>query len=292
MNPQNTKLQKLLEIESQTFTPYRVARAVIERTKTNKELQKIETEYRVRLKAIFTKIVLEYKNKEYLLHEARQKYGASISLLIKSMVTRVYFLGMEYVGRAFHKPYLITFEKSDEQKILEQTEKAEDMFWRLITKYLQVIKNRSLVKPRLEQLKEISQIKVAAVGDNKKKPKKKPEEDNLLLSIFTNVGLVLSAIATAVLGISTVEQARQLEKAQYLSLDGRSLTEEGLQNQNTNKKYIFATSQDEKVCDICGPLEGEEWDIDDPDIISIPEDTHPNCRCRLLLQIDDEIMSM
>ena len=59
------------------------------------------------------------------------------------MVSRVYFLGMEYVGRAFKKPYLITIEKVDEQHIQTQTKEAENMFWRLISRYLQVIKNRT-----------------------------------------------------------------------------------------------------------------------------------------------------
>jgi hypothetical protein len=128
----SNKVQRLLELESQRSNTIRIAvetRKLIERTKTNKELEKLETEYLVRFKTIFTKIILEYKHKEYLLYEARNKYGESIHTLIKSMVTRVYFLGMEYVGRAINKPYIITFEKADEQKIVEQTKDAEDIFW-------------------------------------------------------------------------------------------------------------------------------------------------------------------
>jgi hypothetical protein len=43
---------------------------------------------------------------------------------------------------------------------------------------------------------------------------------------------------------------------------------------------IFRTQQDSKVDDkICDPLEGEEYKLDDPFRPSIPDDTHPNCRC-------------
>ena len=35
------------------------------------------------------------------------------------------FLGMEYVDRAINKPYIITFEKADEQKIVEQKKEGQ-----------------------------------------------------------------------------------------------------------------------------------------------------------------------
>lgn len=270
----HNKLQKLLELESQSFNPIpivHIARAQIERTTTNKELQKLETEYQIRLKTIFSKIVLEYKNKEYLLFEARDKYGESIHTLIKSMVTRVYFLGMEYVGRAFNKPYLITFEKVDEQNIVSQTKEAEDMFWRLITKYLQVIKNRRTLL-----------FKTAA----------EEEEDNLLLSVLTNVKLVLNTISTAVLALATLEKTKQVESLQYQALDGRSGDEIKQEQQQEQKPMIvFATSKDERVCPICIPLEGRTWDVDSP-YIQIPRvHTHHRCRCRLLLRINGKTIS-
>jgi F like protein len=267
MNP--NKLQRLLELESQTFIIPRIGRANIERTLTNKELQKIENEYVVRFKIIFTKIVTEYKNKEYLLHEARQKYGGSIHTLIKSMVSRVYFLGMTYVGKAINKPYLITIEQVDEQNIIEQTKQAEDMFWRLITKYLQVIKNRTLV------------FKTAAAAEE-------PEEDNLLLSVLTNVNLILSTIATTVLALATVAKTKQVQELQFQTLDGRS-GKESIQEQR--QVIVFVTSKDERVCPICTPLNGREWDIDSP-YIQIPRvHTHHRCRCRLLLKINGNTIS-
>lgn len=44
----------------------------------------------------------------------------------------------------------------------------------------------------------------------------------------------------------------------------------------------FTTQHDSKVDpDICAPLDGTEWFVDDPSIVTPPTDTHPNCRCTL-----------
>ena len=42
---------------------------------------------------------------------------------------------------------------------------------------------------------------------------------------------------------------------------------------------IYRTQLDSKVCRICKPNEGLRFRPDDPDLIKIPEDTHPRCRC-------------
>jgi len=52
---------------------------------------------------------------------------------------------------------------------------------------------------------------------------------------------------------------------------------------------VFVTEEDEKVCPICKPLEGNEYKIDPETRILIdapllPDDTHINCRCRYLLK--------
>lgn len=45
----------------------------------------------------------------------------------------------------------------------------------------------------------------------------------------------------------------------------------------------FTTQHDSKVdAQICDPLDGAEWDADDPLIVVPPQDTHPHCRCSLI----------
>lgn len=42
------------------------------------------------------------------------------------------------------------------------------------------------------------------------------------------------------------------------------------------------TAEDDRVCsEICMPLDGKQWELDDPAIPTPPDETHPNCRCRL-----------
>lgn len=55
------------------------------------------------------------------------------------------------------------------------------------------------------------------------------------------------------------------------------LTAETLQTQ----KWTWITNVG--ACEICQGLEGQVWDIDDPDIPTPIEDSHPSCFCRLLL---------
>lgn len=58
------------------------------------------------------------------------------------------------------------------------------------------------------------------------------------------------------------------------SLAGQQLEEQQL---------VWVTAED-PCFEICAPLEGEVFSMDDIDIIPQPiDDTHPNCRCRLLL---------
>ena len=49
-------------------------------------------------------------------------------------------------------------------------------------------------------------------------------------------------------------------------------------------KFIWRTAEDFNVCQICNDLDGSEYQIGDPDVPSIPEDSHWNCRCRLEIE--------
>lgn len=52
-------------------------------------------------------------------------------------------------------------------------------------------------------------------------------------------------------------------------------------------KVMFVTKRDGKVDkDICLPLDGTTWFVDDPSIITPIDDTHPHCRCILEPVID------
>ncbi len=50
----------------------------------------------------------------------------------------------------------------------------------------------------------------------------------------------------------------------------------------------WITEMDSLVCPICLPLQGQTWELDDPDMPTPVIDTHPNCRCRLELEQEEQ----
>jgi hypothetical protein len=52
--------------------------------------------------------------------------------------------------------------------------------------------------------------------------------------------------------------------------------------------FVFITQHDELVCEICRGMEFQSWAAGDPDFPNIPDDTHENCRCIMLLAEDSE----
>lgn len=274
--------------EADTF-PIFLARAQIERTKTNRELDKIERQYEPKIHAVFKVIVKEYTGKEYLLHEAKKKYNPYITQVLKSLITRVYLLGMEYIGRAINRPYLLTLEQSDIDQINMQTTFSIEQFWRLLMRYLQVIKNRTLVFPRQ---RTVQQRVAAAPTQDKPAPTAEEEQEeaqNRLLEIITNVKFVLDAIATPILAISTINNIRKLSRLQSLAPTAEPT---GIPTLPLGSRRLrWATSRDERVCIICQSLEGREWNPEDPAIIIPKIGSHPRCRCRLLLVIDGKVIN-
>jgi SPP1 gp7 family putative phage head morphogenesis protein len=48
--------------------------------------------------------------------------------------------------------------------------------------------------------------------------------------------------------------------------------------------YMWVTTIDERTCPLCMSLHGQTWDISEVDLIpNIPDETHYNCRCRVML---------
>lgn len=50
-------------------------------------------------------------------------------------------------------------------------------------------------------------------------------------------------------------------------------------------KFVFKVTQDERTCPECSALADTTYDVDDISIPIIPDDTHFNCRCRIVLEI-------
>lgn len=292
-----TNLKLIQEIDTILDNVFRTARVSIERTKTNRELNKIEDQYLPKFKNIFTKIVVEYTNYAYLLYEAEKRYGIEVRNLIKSLTTKVYFLGMDYVARALNnnnKPELIYLTENDYRNIILQSDEAYRMFWRLINKYLQVVKNKT--SRGLLKTAQIDNNNNNDVTTTDEVRNSSDESDFLLLDILTNVKLIINAIVTPVLAYSLINKFRDISQTQEQQQQQQLLLS---QNPNIQKKdllsenatVVFATERDARVCPTCLQYDGQEWKVNSSFIVIPRVMTHPRCRCRLLLRINGRTIS-
>lgn len=280
-----------------------VARVEIERSKTNKESIKLEELYLPKIKRIFKQIVKEYAGKNfYFLHEAEKKYGTEIKTLIKSMVTRSYLLGIDYVSRATNKPQYMYLSHNDVSRIMLQSDESYRAFWRLITKYLQVLKNRQVtVTKRVGQVYRHKPDQSKDVMLTDEMMNVSDWEDDRLLDVDTNTGLIINGVVITTLALATLEKFKEYKTDEQIiktnvdeeTIEEIELTEGGGGGggEEEGDTVIFATEKDDRVCPTCQFLEGTEWSIDDPSIVMPPDDLHPNCRCRLLLKINNKIMN-
>jgi len=296
------KIDLLERIDRNINTIFRTARIRIERTKTSKEALKIEELYLPKIRKVFKNIIKDYEGKIHYLHEAEKRYGTEVQSLIKSMVTRTYLLGMEYVSRSTNRPQYMFMSPSDLTQIMIQSDESYRMFWRLVTKHLQVLKNKTFInktaavrhqRPNMTNNNVTITDEIFAMED---------EEDDRLINIDTNAALITSGIVATTLAFATLQKYREFkqqtqeirefldtnEDDPFTDIGDYELGEGGGKQGDT---VVFATEQDASVCPTCSQLEGLEWDLDDPSIIVPESDTHPNCRCRLLLKINGNIIA-
>ena len=280
-----------------TFQQQRTARINIERSKTNQESRKLEEIYRPKIKKIFKQIIKEYGNDLYHLHEAERKYGSQIKVIIKSLVTKSYLLGLDYISKATGEPHLISLSSQDLTQIMLQADEYYRQFWRLITKYVQVTKNRQMKSNNMPRTaKTYHNNTNATITDSFLLTDEifnvSDFEDDRLLDEDIVTELIISGILTTAIALGTLLKYNEYKTEKEL-IDQELLTEEYTEGLFTDieleEKFVFATALDDKVCPICEPHEGEEFDIDDPDIVT-PK-LHIGCRCRLLLKIGDVIIN-
>jgi len=91
-----------------------------------------------------------------------------------------------------------------------------------------------------------------------------PDKDNIALKAGVTAGLFAAGLGIKALNQGTVSRAKLVE---------------------------FVTRRDGRVCPICEKLDATIYEVDEHTGIvkngpTIPDDTHPNCRCRYLLVED------
>ena len=110
------------------------------------------------------------------------------------------------------------------------------------------------------------------------------ESDIAAMKLPRNRSKVASTLNTLMMLLDIerqLEEPKRSKAAGPLGLMIARLAQEQ-KDRKSKTRVRFTTQHDSKVDDeICRNLEGMEWDIDAPDIIVPPDDTHPNCRCTL-----------
>lgn len=57
---------------------------------------------------------------------------------------------------------------------------------------------------------------------------------------------------------------------------------------NGYRQYMFISTEDSRTCSQCAHLNGEIFDVDDPEALKPPQ--HPNCRCSTAAYMDREVL--
>jgi len=262
---QKATLDALRDIEAVNAAVAALQRLNVANTKTNKEVNRLEDEFNVKIGRMFNKILADHKVSFAQIQDLQSKYGSQVRGLIRTATEQVYKTGANYAGRVLNEDNVF-LSTANVQTISKMTDETYDFFWRQVSTH---IKNHETQKAQdalgfiLNPIKQIN--------------------------LETSVKLVFNALSTAVLAIATVQKYKELKSnitENFLRDNPAALT------QRQPDKVVFVTENDSKVCSICGPIDGAEWHIDDPLIIVPKQDTHPNCRCRLLLKTEERIYSM
>ena len=199
----------------------------------------------------------------------KQKYNQQVQEIIRKTAQDSYIAGTEQVGdQVLNKDqsFQLFISTTDLNNIQALTSRLSNDFWdtaRRLQDRESAVTPEGKPKPSLDHIAALSAI---AAG--------------VAFSAFNNAVLSKSSQVTSIpppvpppglspdpFALDEVDQGLDITTDFTIERIGR---------------VRFVTQNDAKVDpDICAPLHGMEWFVDDPSIITPPDDTHPNCRCTL-----------
>lgn len=118
---------------------------------------------------------------------------------------------------------------------------------------------------RIDQMTQNAEVRFWALVS-----KAEPIKEFSFSFFISAISTLISDIITRSLNTATLANLEPLDPIDYQS----------------TVQVMFVTRQDEKVCQICEPYNNNVYDIDDSSKPEIPDDTHPNCRCRYVVYQD------
>jgi SPP1 gp7 family putative phage head morphogenesis protein len=107
----------------------------------------------------------------------------------------------------------------------------------------------------------------------------------------TFIGRMTDSIQADVTSAAVVSKATQIINPGVRTRNASSYKSAALddeeqhhQQQKHQPHFTWITADDERVCEICGPLDGNMFAVGDPAAPRPVESTHPRCRCELTLE--------
>jgi hypothetical protein len=216
------------------------------------KLDKLENRLKNKLIAFYNKNI---KGKTTTPIEVlRQQYDEQIRNIIRKTAQDSYLEGTDLIGRQLQEinpEFELFISATDLNNIQQLTNDLSDQFWGTAS--------------RLHTRESDINIENGEV---------------IPLRPF-DVAAALTGIAAAVAfgSFNSAIQSKTPIATEAASID----PDLGFTIQPLSGRVRFTTQHDAKVDpEICAPLDGQEWDADDPDIVVPPEDTHRFCRCHLI----------
>jgi hypothetical protein len=227
----------------------------IERTNTNKDMVKLENDYKRRFVTLYKQIFNEYKDLPHRMSEMREKYHKQVYDLVRTVADKGYDLGIDYVSRATGRPDIYLTE-TDIQNVKVQSEKSTNHFFESIEKNI---------------AKEVSKHSAEALTPDYVPDPQITEEQAILL--------LLNGITVGLVGLATISKLTQISDL--------------FSNQNVPIKFVFITEQDLRVCPYCSTLDyrisNYEFTLNNVNMMPKPP-IHFLCRCRILIKIGSKII--
>ena len=185
---------------------------------------------------------------------------------IRSAVTTMYEISArKTVERDIRRPFFLTQQDMDE--IRRFTQKYVDWYWIGLEREI-VKKTMTAYDPRTFMRLDPSKLKLKD----------------------TFIGRMTESLHGEVAAAAVLGKARQIISLGKTNDYTKSFSSKTLGTyrmgavNGLEPHFVWRTAEDEATCEICAPLEGSVYAIDDPAVTRPVEDTHPRCRCELVLE--------
>jgi hypothetical protein len=180
----------------------------------------------------------------------RQRYNVQINNLIRKTIYDSYFAGSDRVVSQLHKDYsYMNVQVRDFDNINEIVEEQSNQFWTTAGRHKW--REYEFQKPELA-------LEASLIG----------------YSAWVTYHSFNKAVVS-----KSQDLAALNPKNKIAAIDDEIGTEIGI----PESRVVFTTAGDAKVDPVfCAPLDGQEFDINDPDLDDATPPLHLHCRCRLV----------